>query len=368
MTTTLCTTSSPGIRSARAADASPIRGRSSKTSTAPSTSPSTPADTAGGVHPPGGELQQGGLAGAVGAEDDPALALLDLPGDVVEQGRLTPHHAHSGELKDVTHGTGPYRLSMTGARTPCVRAAFAVGHARLGEGTPLEDAVRPRLPDIDHVAGDLDRLALWHDLGRAALLVALPAPGDLAGVPRASAEAQARRGRGGECVFVPGLGGMLVPHDLDLRRRPEGGLDVGTRVDWTAYDAEPVPRHRVEALEASQLERHLLAEPARRHGGHRRAGRPAVRGRRPPASWPTRRWVAAGGCRPGSPAARLGSSPWPARSPGRRRRAGGRRRRADGADATRRQVVLARLQRASERALADATNAACAVLAGWRPA
>ena len=51
--------------------------------------------------------QQGRLPRSVGAEHHPALALLDLPGDVVEKGGLPPHDAHSGELQDVTHGPDP---------------------------------------------------------------------------------------------------------------------------------------------------------------------------------------------------------------------------------------------------------------------
>jgi hypothetical protein len=35
-------------------------------------------------------------------------------------------------------------------------------------------------------------------------------------------------------------------------------------------------------------------------------------------------------------------------------------------EASARHTLLLRLQRASERTLADATNAACAALAGWR--
>ena len=37
-------------------------------------------------------------------------------------------------------------------------------------------------------------------------------------------------------------------------------------------------------------------------------------------------------------------------------------------DAGRRHALLLRLQRSADRTLADATNAACAVIAGWRPA
>ena len=41
---------------------------------------------------------------------------------------------------------------------------------------------------------------------------------------------------------------------------PEG--DEGTAVDWVAYDSEPVPRHRLEALALRELD-HELAEAVR---------------------------------------------------------------------------------------------------------
>lgn len=248
-----------------------------------------------------------------------------------------------------------------------VRLSLWTTHA-WAAGTPVEDAIARALPDIDHVAGDLDRLALWRDLGEQALLVALPAPGDLVGLPGASVAAQGAAAVGGECVFVPGLGGMLVPTISTYGAGPQGGLDLGTRVDWTAYDAQPVPRHRVEALEPSQLERHLRDEI--------RTATEAI--------------DAVGGQPFGATAAReladaaLGGR-WglPNGLPGRAARvialagtissvvdvalAAG-----DGAltaaEAAARHRLLLRLQRASDRALADASNAACAVLAGWRPA
>ena len=40
----------------------------------------------------------------------------------------------------------------------------------------------------------------------------------------------------------------------------------------------------------------------------------------------------------------------------------------DATTSSSRRYLLQRLQRAADRALADAANAACAVLAGWRPA
>src|SRR6476661_1377386 len=91
-----------------------------------------------------------------------------------------------------------------------VRLSLWTTHA-WATGSALENAVRRALPDVDHVEGDLDRLALWRDLGERALLVALPAPGDLVGMPRAAPEVLAAAADGGECVFVPALGGLLVP-------------------------------------------------------------------------------------------------------------------------------------------------------------
>ena len=55
----------------------------------------------------GRDLEQRGLAGAVGAEDHPALVLLDRPVDVVEQRGPAPAHRHPCELEDGGHGGNP---------------------------------------------------------------------------------------------------------------------------------------------------------------------------------------------------------------------------------------------------------------------
>jgi hypothetical protein len=247
-----------------------------------------------------------------------------------------------------------------------VRLSLWITHA-WATRTSLQDALARALPDIDHVAGDLDRLTLWHQLGEQALLVALPSPGDLAGMPGASPVAQGSAAAVGECVFVPGLGGMLVP-TISSYGSGGGVLDLGTRVDWTAYDADPVPRHRVEALESSQLERHMREEISAATtsldgiGGQPFAGDAA---RELADSALGGRW----GLPPGLP-------PRPARVIA---LAGTVSQVVDvalaagdgaltAASATARHTVLVRLQRAADRALADATNSACAVLAGWRPA
>lgn len=110
------------------------------------------------------------------------------------------------------------------------------------------------LPDLDHVGGDLDRLALWRDLGERALFVALPRQGDLSRVPLGPVPATALAAQVGECVYVAGIGGLLVPTIGQFG--PEG--DTGWRIDWTAYDADPVARHRLEMLDLREVERRLL--------------------------------------------------------------------------------------------------------------
>lgn len=245
--------------------------------------------------------------------------------------------------------------------------AWASG-TRLDAASRLDEVLRRALPDVDHVSGDLDRLSVWHQLGEQALLVALPSSGNLSGMPGASAPAQAMAAQVGECVFVPGVGGMLVPSISSYGSGTGGSLDLGTRVDWTAYDADPLPRHKVEALEPSQLERHLREAMAAA----------------------TRSLDAMGGQPFGAAAAReladaaLGGR-WglPPALPGRAARVIGLAGTVgqvvdvaldagDGAltatAAAARHEVLLRLRRAADDALAAATNAACAVLAGWRPA
>ena len=115
---------------------------------------------------------------------------------------------------------------------------------------PLEAVVGRAHPDIDHVAGATDRLSLWRDLGERAVLVALPRPGKLSGMPRGSAALIAAATDAGECVYVPAVGGALVPTIEHFG--PDD--DQGTQVTWTAYDCDPVPAHALEALSLGEIE------------------------------------------------------------------------------------------------------------------
>lgn len=137
----------------------------------------------------------------------------------------------------------------------CVRLSLWATAAFAGQLT-VQEAVDRAHPDLDHVTGDLDRLSLWRDLGERLVLVALPRPGDLSGMPRGCAELTAAATAAGECVYVPAIGGALVPTIEQFG--PAG--DLGTQVTWSAYDCDPVPTHKLEALSLSEIELELRQE------------------------------------------------------------------------------------------------------------
>jgi hypothetical protein len=124
---------------------------------------------------------------------------------------------------------------------------------------PLEEVVHRAHPDLDQVTGAAERLRLWRDLGERAVLVALPRPGNLTGMPRGSGELVAAATDAGECVYVPGLGGALVP--TIEHYGPDD--DQGTQVTWTPYDCDPVPTHTLEGLSLNEIELGFRRELAR---------------------------------------------------------------------------------------------------------
>lgn len=140
-----------------------------------------------------------------------------------------------------------------------VRLALWATAAYAGQLT-VSEAIQRASPDLDHVTGDIARLDLWRDFGEQVLLVALPRPGDPTAVPRGNPDLLAAATEVGECLFVPGMGGAMVP--TFEQYGPEG--DQGTSVTWTAYDCDPWPRHRVEELSVNEAELRLRQEVAER--------------------------------------------------------------------------------------------------------
>ena len=242
-----------------------------------------------------------------------------------------------------------------------VRVALWVTHAWSG-GTTLTHAIERALPDVDHTEGLVEQVRVWRDLGEAALLVALPGPGDLHGLPRCGPVATDAAVEAGEAVFVAGLGGMLVPQVSTFGS--EGAL--GLRIDWAEHDADPVPPHRIEALEPSQLERHLRGhllsaiDELDRIGGTPWADDLSrdLLDDRLGADWAlpdamperARKVIGLAGTVAVAAEVGLGASGAVTAAHDEERAAG-----------------LRRLARSCEQTLADATNAACAQLAGWVP-
>ena len=101
----------PGSRSARAALDSPMRGRSSNTSTAPSVSPSTTATPRVGCRLADATCSSVVLPAPFGPEHHPPLALAPVPVDRVEQRRAVPDHAHAGEVQHVGHARQPIQAA-----------------------------------------------------------------------------------------------------------------------------------------------------------------------------------------------------------------------------------------------------------------
>lgn len=109
------------------------------------------------------------------------------------------------------------------------------------------------LPDIDDIAGDVDRFDLWPTLGERVLVCALPRSGDLTTVPAGNPVLSAAAAQSGECVYVPTLGGALVP-EVEAYGSQD---DIGWQLRLTAFECDPTPIHRFEALDESQIERRL---------------------------------------------------------------------------------------------------------------
>lgn len=133
-----------------------------------------------------------------------------------------------------------------------VRVAIWASAALSGR-LPVEDVAEHAMPDLDHCTGLVETLQLWRDLGEQVVLVALPRPGDLTGMPRGPVELVAAATEAEELVFVPGLGGALVP---TIERFGPAG-DEGWQARWTSFDADPVPAHVVQAVALPDVELQL---------------------------------------------------------------------------------------------------------------
>lgn len=242
-----------------------------------------------------------------------------------------------------------------------VRVA-AWASAALADRLPMEQVATRALPDLDHVEGLTPVLRAWADMGERAVLVALPRPGDLSRMPRAGAALVAAAVEAEEAVYVPGVGGAAVP-----RIEPYGPpQDQGWQGVWTTYDADPVPVHRVQAVDLSDVEvrlrlelAELSAELAAVPGGPLGAGllEELARDRL------DQRWGLPSDLpRRAQRVIELAGSALALADVGR----DSRLQAVDSSSTVQREQIMARLADHAAAALADATNVAALHLAGWR--
>lgn len=140
-----------------------------------------------------------------------------------------------------------------------VRVALWSTAALAGRLDPDEIPARA-LGDLDHCSGLVETVELWRGLGERVVLPALPRPGNTTGMPTGAPELVDAATRAGELIYVPGIGGACVPRIEQFG--PDG--DQGWQALWQRFDADPVPVHRLEALDLSTIEVHLRTQIARR--------------------------------------------------------------------------------------------------------
>ena len=169
--------------------------------------------------------------------------------------------AHTSTLGHVPHGFAQEPYDDRVSELPVsVRLALWVTAAYAGR-LPLPEALTASAGDLGLVGGRTERLETWRDLGERAVLVALPQPGAPGLLPR-GADVLAAAIEASECVFVPGLGDVLVPTVSELGPQGAGPMDRIGAVRWAAYAGEPVPIHLVDALDLRAVERDLATTTA----------------------------------------------------------------------------------------------------------
>ncbi|WP_052466797.1 hypothetical protein [Mobilicoccus massiliensis] len=136
-------------------------------------------------------------------------------------------------------------------------ATSALAGGEHGRGEEIDHgaavaAAAPDLPDVDDAAA-LARLDLWAQLGERVVLVSLPAPGDLVGLPRGDATFVGAAVEAGECVWSSLFGGALVP----VYETFGPADDEGLLLRWEAHECAPPPSHLQSSPSPAEIERGL---------------------------------------------------------------------------------------------------------------
>ncbi|MDO5502998.1 MAG: hypothetical protein Q4G67_07480 [Actinomycetia bacterium] len=143
-----------------------------------------------------------------------------------------------------------------------VRVALWATHA-WSLGADTESIVARALPDVDVVLGLTESLELWRDLGERAVFAALPRPGSPGQLPRVDPAVFDAAATAGEALFVAGVGGLLVPRLVIFGADSPGEAapaTTGLAARWEAFDADPVPLHRIAGVDVAGADRALRTE------------------------------------------------------------------------------------------------------------
>ena len=138
------------MRSARAALVRPMRGRSSKTSTVPTTSLEHPDHPVGRVDVRAHDLEERRLAGAVRADHDPPILLVNSPRHVVEQPTGAADDGHLSQFDDCCH-RAPRRVGWSELPTYCTPAATC--RPTLVGWLSCSTSLRPRAAPVGSTRG-----------------------------------------------------------------------------------------------------------------------------------------------------------------------------------------------------------------------
>lgn len=133
-------------------------------------------------------------------------------------------------------------------------------------------------PDLDDAATVRPHLEMWQTFGERVVLVALPHPGHFGGMPAGPSELSTAAVTAGECVYVPTLGGALVPVDagdgpMDAGPWP-AGVARGPQTTWQRFDSEPVEPWRLDVLSVREVARRFAEDSASAVGVLSAAHRP----------------------------------------------------------------------------------------------
>lgn len=121
-------------------------------------------------------------------------------------------------------------------------------------------------PDVGDVASVRSHLEMWQTFGERVVLAALPHPGQLGGMPPGPGDLVSTAVAAGECVYVPTLGGALVPVYAGDGPISGGAWPAGSRpgpsTRWESFDSEPIEPWRLDALSVRETARRLAEDSA----------------------------------------------------------------------------------------------------------